>query len=95
MRTNNPSPGNKASGITTLAEKSLGCVHKSGTRPFDGLLKYGQTLDRKGLFFLDATAFDVTNVTALAAAGAQLVAFTTGLGNPVGNPIVPVLKNHR
>ncbi len=92
VRLNNPSPGNKAGGLTTLSEKSLGCIHKSGTRPFDGVYEYGRLIDRKGLLFLNATAYDVANVTALAAAGAQLVAFTTGLGNPVGNPIVPVIK---
>jgi altronate dehydratase large subunit len=92
VRLNNPSPGNKEGGLTTLSEKSLGCIHKSGTRPFDGLYEYGQLIDEKGLFFLNATAFDVPNVTALAAAGAQVVAFTTGLGNPVGNPVAPVVK---
>lgn len=92
VRLNNPSPGNKAGGLTTLAEKSLGCIHKSGTRPFDGLYEYGQMIDKKGLFFMNATAFDVPNVTALVAGGAQVVAFTTGLGNPVGNPVAPVIK---
>jgi len=92
VRTNNPTPGNKEGGLTTLSEKSLGCIHKSGTRPFDGLYEYGQIIDKKGLFFLNATAYDVANVTALAASGAQIVAFTTGRGNPVGNPIVPVVK---
>jgi altronate dehydratase large subunit len=92
IRASNPSPGNKAAGITTLSEKSLGCIHKSGTRPLDGLIRYGGIADKKGLYFLDATAYDVVNVTAIAAAGAQLVAFTTGLGNPIGNPIVPVVK---
>jgi len=92
VRTNNPTPGNKAGGLTTLAEKSLGCIHKSGTRPFDGLYGYGQLIDKKGLFFMDATAYDVQNVTALVAGGAQIVAFTTGRGNPVGNPIAPVVK---
>lgn len=92
IRLNNPSPGNKDGGITTLSEKSLGCIHKSGTRAFDGIYEYGQMIDKKGLFFLNATAFDVPNVVALAAGGAQIVAFTTGRGNPVGNPIVPVMK---
>ena len=92
IRLNNPSPGNKASGLTTLTEKSLGCIHKSGTRPFEGLYEYGQLIDKKGLFFLNATAYDVANVTALAASGAQIIAFTTGRGNPVGNPVTPVIK---
>lgn len=92
IRQNNPSPGNKEGGITTLSEKSLGCIHKSGTRPFDGLYEYGELIEKKGLFFLNATAFDVPNVCALVAGGAQVVAFTTGRGNPVGNPVAPVIK---
>ena len=74
------------------AEKSLGCIHKAGSRPFDGCFEYGQWIDRKGLYFVNAAASDVLSVTALAAAGATLVAFTTGLGNPIGNPVTPVVK---
>lgn len=92
IRQNNPSPGNKAGGITTLSEKSLGCIHKSGTKPFDGLYEYGELIDKNGLFFLNATSFDVPNVCALVAGGAQVVVFTTGRGNPVGNPVAPVIK---
>ena len=92
VRCGNPSPGNMAGGITTLTEKSLGCIHKAGSRPFDGCLEYGQWIDKKGLYFVNAAASDVLSVTALAAAGATLVAFTTGLGNPIGNPVTPVVK---
>lgn len=92
VRCSNPSPGNMAGGITTLTEKSLGCIHKAGSRPFDGCFEYGQWIDRKGLYFVNAAASDVLSVTALAAAGATLVAFTTGLGNPIGNPVTPVVK---
>jgi len=92
IRKGNPSPGNQASGITTLSEKSLGCIHKAGSRPFDGFYTYGEVIHEKGLMYLDATANDVINVTALAASGSQLVAFTTGRGNPIGNPVVPVVK---
>ena len=92
VRCGNPSPGNMAGGITTLTEKSLGCIHKAGSRPFDGCFEYGQWIDRKGLYFVNAAASDVLSVTALAAAGATLVAFTTGLGNPIGNPVTPVVK---
>ena len=92
IRKGNPSPGNQASGITTLSEKSLGCIHKAGSRPFDGFYRYGEFIHEKGLMFLDATANDVINVTALAASGSQIVAFTTGRGNPIGNPVVPVVK---
>lgn len=92
IRRTNPSPGNKASGITTLEEKSLGCVHKSGTKPFCGVYEYGQMIDKKGLVFMDGTAYDVASVVSLIAGGAQIVAFTTGMGTPVGNAIAPVIK---
>lgn len=92
IRAGNPSPGNIAGGITTLSEKSLGCIHKSGSRPFDGCYEYGELIEGKGLYFINAAAFDVVNTVALVASGAQLVAFTTGRGNPIGNPIAPVVK---
>ena len=92
VRDSNPSPGNKAGGLATLAEKSLGCIHKSGSHPFDDCYEYGKIIDKKGLFFINATAYDVVNTVALVAAGAQIVAFTTGRGNPIGNPIAPVIK---
>lgn len=92
VRASNPSPGNKASGITTLEEKSLGCVHKSGTRPFDAAIGYGQPITTRGLIFMDTTAYDVASVTAKIAGGAQLVVFTTGMGTPVGSAVAPVIK---
>jgi len=92
IRKSNPSPGNRASGVTTLEEKSLGCVHKSGTKPFNGLYRYGQMIDKKGLVFMDGTAYDVASVVSLIAGGAQIVVFTTGMGTPVGNAIAPVIK---
>ena len=92
VRDGNPSPGNIEGGITTLEEKSLGCIHKSGTKPFEAFYRYGEQVTAKGLSFLDATAFDVASVTAKAAAGSQITVFTTGRGNPVGNPICPVIK---
>ncbi len=92
VRNCNPSPGNKAGGITTLEEKSIGCIHKSGTRPFVGAYEYGQLVDQKGLVFMDGTAFDVASTVSLIAGGAQVVVFTTGRGNPVGAPTAPVIK---
>lgn len=92
IRKTNPSPGNKASGITTLEEKSLGCVHKSGTKPFTEVYEYGKMIDKKGLMFMDGTAYDVASVVSLISGGAQIVAFTTGMGTPVGNAIAPVIK---
>jgi len=92
VRKSNPSPGNIKSGITTLEEKSLGCVHKSGTRPFNAAIEYGEMINCRGLVFMDGTAYDVASVVSLVAGGAQVVAFTTGCGTPVGNPIAPVIK---
>ena len=92
IRKGNPSPGNLASGITTLEEKSLGCVHKSGTRPFTELYSYGQMIDKKGLMFMDTTAYDVASTVAKIVGGAQAVVFTTGMGTPVGVAVAPVIK---
>src|SRR5574344_1799648 len=87
----NPSPGNKAGGITTLEEKSLGCTRKGGTSPVCGVLRYGERLAIPGLNLLAGPGNDMVAVTALAAAGAQLVLFSTGRGTPFGGP-VPTLK---
>jgi altronate hydrolase len=87
----NPSPGNKAGGITTLEEKSLGCVQKGGSSPVSGVLAYGERLGRKGLNLLEGPGNDIVSTTALTAAGAQLILFTTGRGTPLGAP-VPTLK---
>ena len=87
----NPSPGNKKGGITTLEEKALGCTQKSGTAPVSGVLAYGERLTAKGLNLLSAPGNDLVASTALAASGAQLVLFSTGRGTPFGCP-VPTVK---
>ena len=89
----NPSPGNKAGGISTLEEKALGCTQKSGTSPVVGVLKYGERLSstRAGLHLLSAPGNDLVASTALAAAGCQLVLFTTGRGTPFST-FAPTLK---
>lgn len=87
----NPSPGNKAGGITTLEDKSLGCVQKAGTETVEDVLKYGETLRHNGLNLLSAPGNDLVSSTALAASGCQLVLFTTGRGTPFGN-FVPTIK---
>lgn len=92
IRVRNPSPGNIKAGISTLEEKSLGCINKSGTRPFTALVGYGDLIKTRGAVFMDTTAFDAASVTAKIAGGCQVVAFTTGLGNPIGNAIAPVIK---
>lgn len=87
----NPSPGNKAGGITTLEEKSLGCVQKGGTSPVNDVLSYGQQIRCQGLSLLQAPGNDLVASTALAAAGCQIVLFTTGRGTPFGT-CVPTVK---
>ncbi|HWJ04423.1 MAG TPA: altronate dehydratase family protein [Steroidobacteraceae bacterium] len=87
----NPSPGNIAGGITTLEEKSLGAVQKGGRAPLTSVLRYGERVERAGLALLEAPGNDAVSSTALAAAGANVILFTTGRGTPLGFP-VPTLK---
>ena len=98
----NPSPGNKAGGISTLEEKALGCTQKAGTAPVVGVLEYGDSLNSKlstlnsklnptGLFLLSAPGNDLVASTALAAAGCHIVLFTTGRGTPFST-FVPTMK---
>ncbi|MCR4792781.1 MAG: altronate dehydratase family protein [Lachnospiraceae bacterium] len=87
----NPSPGNKKGGISTLEDKSLGCTQKSGSAPVKGVLKYGERVSCAGLNLLSAPGNDLVAATALAASGAQIILFTTGRGTPFASP-VPTLK---
>ena len=87
----NPSPGNHAGGITTLEEKSLGCIQKGGDSLVTAVLNYGEQARLPGLNLLDGPGNDIVATTALAAAGCHLVIFTTGRGSPLGGP-VPVIK---
>ena len=87
----NPSPGNKAGGITTLEDKSLGCTQKSGNYPVMNVLEYGEKTDVTGLNLLCSPGNDLCAATALASAGAQIVLFTTGRGTPFACP-VPTMK---
>ena len=87
----NPSPGNKKGGISTLEDKALGCTQKSGSAPVKGVLAYADRVSEKGLNLLSAPGNDLVASTALAAAGAQIVLFTTGRGTPFASP-VPTLK---
>ena len=87
----NPSPGNKKGGITTLEDKSLGCVQKSGSAVVRGVLKYGEPVQTKGLNLLSAPGNDLVSSTALAVSGAHIVLFTTGRGTPFACP-VPTVK---
>ena len=87
----NPSPGNKEGGITTLEEKSLGCVQKGGTAPVVDVLDYGDAVTKAGLNLLNGPGNDIVSITNLAAAGCHLVLFTTGRGTPLGGA-VPTVK---
>ena len=87
----NPSPGNKKGGITTLEDKSLGCTQKSGSAAVKGVLSYGQVVETPGLNLLSAPGNDLVASTALAASGSHIVLFTTGRGTPFASP-VPTVK---
>jgi altronate hydrolase len=87
----NPSPGNKDGGITTLEDKSLGCTQKAGNRPVVDILPYGGVVEKPGVTLLSGPGNDIVAVTALTAAGAHMVLFTTGRGTPLGGP-APVVK---
>ena len=92
----NPSPGNKKGGITTLEEKSLGCVQKGGLSKVVDVLDYGDTLTKNGLSLLKGPGNDIVAITNLMAAGVHMILFTTGRGTPVGAPVptVKIATNH-
>jgi altronate hydrolase len=87
----NPSPGNKQGGITTLEDKGCGCVQKGGMAPIEDVLGYGEQVKTQGLNLLYGPGNDLVSSTALAAAGAAMILFTTGRGTPFGSP-VPTVK---
>ena len=89
---NNPSPGNKRGGLTTILEKSLGAVAKGGAAPLSGVYKYGEPIDRPGFVFMDSPGYDPCSVTGQIASGANLIAFTTGRGSVSGYQPVPCIK---
>lgn len=89
---NNPSPGNKAGGLTTIYEKSLGAVAKSGSFPLNDVIPYAGRTDRHGLVFMDSPGYDPCSATGQIASGANLLAFTTGRGSVFGSQPTPCLK---
>ena len=92
LRDGNPSPGNKEGGLTTIEEKSLGCIHKGGHTTILEVVDYACPVTKKGLVIMDTPGYDVASLTGMAAGGAQISVFSTGRGTPTGNPIMPVIK---
>lgn len=89
---NNPSPGNKQGGLTTILEKSLGAAAKGGTTPLNGVYKYGEPIRERGFVFMDSPGYDPASVTGQIASGCNLVAFTTGRGSAAGFKPSPSIK---
>lgn len=94
LRGSQPTPGNIEGGITTIEEKSLGCIYKAGNSPLVGTLEYGELVPAapKGLYFMDTPGEDIDSITGMVAGGAQIIVFTSGRGTPTGCPIAPVIK---
>ena len=86
------SPGNIAGGLTTIEEKSLGCIYKAGTTPIVEVVGYGERPTQKGVVIMDSPGYDISSVTGKIAAGAHMVLFTTGKGTPSGSAVAPVAK---
>jgi altronate hydrolase len=89
---NNPSPGNKLGGLTTILEKSLGAAAKGGTMPLNGVYLYGEPIDTKGFVFMDSPGYDPCSITGQVASGANVVCFTTGRGSVFGYKPAPSIK---
>lgn len=92
IRGANPSPGNIAGGLSTIEEKSLGCVYKAGTRTLMDVIDYAKPVVSKGLTFMNTPGNDIEQLSAMVAGGANICVFTTGRGTPTGSAIVPTIK---
>ena len=92
MRGSNPTPGNIEGGISSIEEKSLGCVYKAGSRPLNDVIGWAQKVTTKGLVFMDTPGNDIEQLTGMVAGGCHLCVFTTGRGTPTGSPIAPTIK---
>lgn len=92
MRGGQPTGGNIKGGLTTIEDKSLGAISKGGTKQIQGILEYGERPSIPGLFFMDSPGREIEFLTGVAAAGCQIILFSTGLGAPQGFPTVPVIN---
>lgn len=92
LRGSQPTPGNIEGGISSIEEKSLGCIHKAGHAPIEGMLAYGEVPQGKGLYVMDTPGQDVESMTGMVAGGVTVIIFTTGRGTPTGCPLAPVIK---
>jgi len=91
-RTGQPTPGNKEGGLSTIEEKSLGCIKKGGTRPVVEVLPEAVRPTKKGALIMDTPGYDISSVTSMVAGGATVIVFTTGRGTPTGHALAPVIK---
>ena len=92
MRGGQPTPGNIDGGLSTIEEKSLGCIYKAGSRPLQDIISYAAPVTQKGLVWMDTPGQDVEQLTGMVAGGCHLVVFTTGRGTCCGSPISPTIK---
>ncbi len=92
VRGANPTPGNMKGGLSTLEEKALGGISKGGSGPINEVVTYGQIPVESGLVIMDTPGYDIESVSGMACGGAQVLCFSSGRGNPIGNPLIPVIK---
>lgn len=92
MRGGQPTPGNIAGGLSSIEEKSLGCIYKAGSKPLQDVIGYAEPVTQKGLVWMDTPGQDVEQLTGMVAGGCHLVVFTTGRGTCCGSPIAPTIK---
>jgi len=92
MRGGNPTPGNIEGGLSSIEEKSLGCVYKGGSRPLQDVIGWAECITKKGLIYMDTPGNDIEQLTGMVAGGCQIAVFTTGRGTPTGSPIAPTIK---